>query len=44
MGQHHARIYSKLPEVELVGVVDIDEGKSNAIAAQAEGYSGAERP
>ena len=35
LGQHHARIYSKLPEVELVGVVDIDEGKSNAIAAQA---------
>ena len=35
LGQHHARIYSKLPEVDLVGVVDIDEGKANAIAAQA---------
>lgn len=35
LGQHHARIYSKLPEVELVGVVDIVEGKANAIAAQA---------
>ncbi|MDE2179225.1 MAG: Gfo/Idh/MocA family oxidoreductase [candidate division NC10 bacterium] len=25
VGQHHARIYSELPGVELVGVVDIDE-------------------
>jgi len=25
MGKHHARVYSELPEVELVGVADIDE-------------------
>ncbi|MCI0529163.1 MAG: Gfo/Idh/MocA family oxidoreductase, partial [Nitrospira sp.] len=34
LGQHHARIYSKMPGVELVGVVDIDAEKANAIAAQ----------
>src|SRR5574337_1077438 len=27
VGQHHARIYSALPGVELVGVVDIDEAR-----------------
>jgi predicted dehydrogenase len=27
VGQHHARIYSELPGVDLVGVVDIDEGR-----------------
>jgi predicted dehydrogenase len=27
VGQHHARIYSELPGVELVGVVDIDEAR-----------------
>ncbi len=34
LGQHHARIYSKMPEVELVGVADIDAEKANAVAAQ----------
>src|SRR5574337_1233030 len=27
VGHHHARIYSELPGVELVGVVDIDENR-----------------
>ncbi len=27
VGQHHARIYSELPGVDLVGVVDIDEAR-----------------
>lgn len=27
VGQHHARIYSELPGVELIGVVDIDEAR-----------------
>ena len=34
LGQHHARIYSKMPGVELVGVVDIDADRANAIAVQ----------
>jgi predicted dehydrogenase len=34
LGQHHARIYSKMPEVELVGVADVDAEKANAVAAQ----------
>jgi predicted dehydrogenase len=34
LGQHHARIYSKMPEVELVGVADIDAEKASAIATQ----------
>jgi predicted dehydrogenase len=34
LGQHHARIYSEMPGVELVGVADIDTEKANAIAAQ----------
>jgi len=32
LGQHHARIYSELPETELVGVVDIDEERATEVA------------
>jgi predicted dehydrogenase len=32
LGQHHARIYSELPEVELVGVVDINRERAKEIA------------
>lgn len=32
LGQHHARIYASLQDVELVGVVDIDKHKANKIA------------
>ena len=35
LGQHHARIYSKMPGVELVGVVDIDADRAHTIAAQS---------
>ncbi|MCK4648187.1 lipid-A-disaccharide synthase, partial [bacterium] len=34
LGQHHARIYSEMPDVELVGVVDIDEERSKRIALE----------
>ena len=33
LGRHHARILSALPEVELVGVVDIDRARAEAVAA-----------
>ena len=32
LGQHHARIYSELPETELVGVVDIDGERAKQVA------------
>lgn len=32
MGRHHARVYSQLPECELVGVVDADFGRAQAAA------------
>jgi predicted dehydrogenase len=32
LGKHHARIYSDMPGVELVGVVDIQPGRANEIA------------
>lgn len=32
LGQHHARIYSELPEVELIGVVDINKERAKEIA------------
>ncbi len=35
LGQHHARIYSELPGVELVGVVDVDQEKAGRVAAQS---------
>jgi predicted dehydrogenase len=34
LGQHHARIYSKMPGVNLVGVADIDGEKARVIAGQ----------
>ncbi|MDI6783117.1 MAG: Gfo/Idh/MocA family oxidoreductase [bacterium] len=34
LGQHHARIYTKLPNVELVGIVDIDALRAQEIANQ----------
>ena len=34
LGQHHARIYSDLDGVRLVGVADTDEARSRAIAGQ----------
>jgi predicted dehydrogenase len=35
LGQHHARIYSKMSGVDLVGVVDIDADRAHNIAAQS---------
>jgi predicted dehydrogenase len=32
LGQHHARVYSELPGVELVGVVDIDRARAQEVA------------
>ncbi len=34
VGHHHARIYSELPGVELVGVVDIDEARLQELKAR----------
>lgn len=34
MGRHHARIYSQMPETELVAVVDQDRGRAEAIAGE----------
>jgi len=34
LGEHHARIYSELPDAELVAVVDIDEGKAQQVASR----------
>lgn len=31
LGQHHARIYSELPECELVGIVEIDDQKAKEV-------------
>ena len=33
-GQHHVRVYSELPEAELLGVYDIDAARAAEIAAQ----------
>ncbi|MGD9152364.1 MAG: Gfo/Idh/MocA family oxidoreductase [Gammaproteobacteria bacterium] len=32
LGQHHARIYASMPEVELIGIVDIDKQRAKNIA------------
>ncbi|MEE9514505.1 MAG: Gfo/Idh/MocA family oxidoreductase, partial [Candidatus Brocadiales bacterium] len=32
LGKEHARVYSRLPDAELVGVVDIDEQQGKAVA------------
>lgn len=34
MGQNHARVYSEMPNVELVGISDLDEGRVSAYAKQ----------
>jgi len=34
LGEHHARIYSSMDQVDLVGVADIDAGRADHIAAQ----------
>ena len=34
LGEHHARIYSELPDAELVAVVDIDEQKARQVASR----------
>ena len=34
LGQHHARIYSEMPEAELVAVVDSDAGRAEEIAGR----------
>jgi predicted dehydrogenase len=34
LGQHHARLLSALPGVDLVGIVDIDRARADAIAAR----------
>jgi predicted dehydrogenase len=34
LGQHHARVYSELPEVELVGVADSDRDRAGEVAAR----------
>jgi len=34
LGQHHARVYKELPEVELVGIYDPDKQNANRIAAK----------
>lgn len=34
MGRHHARIYSELPNAELVGVVDADLARAEEVASQ----------
>lgn len=32
MGQHHARLYASMPEVDLVGVLDVDPTRASLIA------------
>lgn len=32
LGQHHARVYSEIPDVELFGIVDIDEERAQKAA------------
>jgi len=34
MGHHHARVYSELPEAELVGVTDVDPEAADSVAAE----------
>ena len=36
LGQHHARVYSEIPEVELVGVFDADPARAEEIATRHE--------
>jgi predicted dehydrogenase len=34
LGRHHARIYSEMPDVELVGVVDVQKAAAESVAAE----------
>jgi len=34
MGKHHARIYSEMKGVELLGVADVDERRASEVAAE----------
>jgi len=34
LGQHHARIYSELPEVELAGVYEVDDARAEEMIAR----------
>jgi predicted dehydrogenase len=34
LGQHHARIYAELPDVELVGIFDTDPGRAAEVASR----------
>ncbi len=34
LGQHHARIYSKMEDVELVGIIDVDEKRALKISRE----------
>ena len=34
LGQHHARLFAEMPDVELVGVVDTKPGRAEEIAAK----------
>src|SRR4051812_49809021 len=34
LGRFHARIYADMPDVELVGVVDVDPARAREVAAQ----------
>ena len=34
MGQHHARVYTELPDVDLVGVSDVDREAAESVAAE----------
>jgi predicted dehydrogenase len=34
LGQHHARIYAELPDVELVGIYDTDPGRAADVASR----------
>jgi predicted dehydrogenase len=45
LGQHHVRIYSQMPEVELVGLSDSNRSRADQIAAQyhTEIYDGFEK-
>ena len=34
LGQHHARVYTEIPGSRLVGVVDVDKGRAESVAAR----------
>jgi predicted dehydrogenase len=36
MGQYHVLVYAELPDVDLVGVADLDAARATAVARQYE--------